>query len=172
MPMMRVGPQVRRAAQLSGRSRQEAAAVADRAFARYGLDMAVQQRFPFQLSGGMARRVLVATAAAGQAELIVADEPTPGLDPERVVETLGHLRKLADMGKGVVLITHDIEAALEVADLVVVFYAGTTVEIAKAGDFQAGGEALRHPYTQTLWRALPRNMFAPTPGAQPSPDML
>jgi peptide/nickel transport system ATP-binding protein len=118
----------------------------------------------------MARRVLVSTAVVTQADLVIADEPTPGLHPDVVAETLNHLRELAQGGRGVILITHDIEAALQVADRVAVFYAGTTVEIAAAKDFATGN--LRHPYTQALWRSLPQNEFVPVPGSQPSPEQL
>ena len=154
-PLQRVGGQVRRAAELSGLNRAAAGQAQDRAFRRYGLADGARRLFPFQVSGGMARRVLLATATVGQADLLIADEPTPGLHPAVVVETLNHLRELADAGKGVILITHDIEAALRVADQVAVFYAGTTVELAAAADFRGDGQALRHPYTRALWRALP-----------------
>lgn len=87
-----------------------------------------------------------------------------------MTETLNHLRELASEGKGVILITHDIEAALQVADKVAVFYAGTTVEIAAAEDFPNG--TIRHPDTQALWRSLPQNDFTPIPGSQPSPEAL
>ncbi|MCU0495162.1 MAG: ATP-binding cassette domain-containing protein, partial [Chloroflexaceae bacterium] len=148
-PLMPVGAQVRRAAELSGATRQTASTATQRAFARYSLAETVGRLFPFQLSGGMARRVLVSTAVVGQAQLLIADEPTPGLHPNVVTETLGHLRQLADEGRGVLLITHDIAAALQVADRIAVFYAGTTVEIARAEDF-VSPTTLRHPYTQAL----------------------
>jgi peptide/nickel transport system ATP-binding protein len=169
-PLMRVGSQVHRAGRLSGLPNTKASQVVNRVFDRYSLAPSVKQQYPFQISGGMARRVLVATAAVGRAELIIADEPTPGLHPDVVVETLNHLRELADDGKGVMLITHDLEAALQVADKVAVFYAGTTLEIAAALDFNSGN--LRHPYTQALWRSLPQNEFIPVPGSQPSPEAL
>ncbi len=171
-PLARVGPQVRRAAYLNGQNKRVATEAQARVFKRYGLAQRVAQLFPFQVSGGMARRVLVSTAAVGHADLLIADEPTPGLHPEVVQETLRHLRELADEGKAVVLITHDIEAALQVADKVAVFYAGTTVEVAPAADFAKGATTLRHPYTQALWRALPQHEFVALPGAQPSPDAL
>lgn len=171
-PLMPVGRQVKRAGMLSGLK----TAVADKAqttiFERYGLAEKVKKYYPFQISGGMARRVLTATAAIGQAKLLIADEPTPGLHPDAVTETLSHLRQLADEGRGVILITHDIEAALRVADRIGVFYAGTTVEIAQAADFVGQGDALRHPYTQALWRSLPQNGFEPVHGSQPMPDAL
>ena len=171
-PLMPVGQQVRRAAYLSGVAPAATATAQTQVFQRYGLAQTVSRLFPFQISGGMARRVLTATAAIGNAILLIADEPTPGLHPDAVAETLNHLRQLADEGRGVILITHDIEAALRVADRVAVFYAGTTVEVAQATDFRGKGEALRHPYTQSLWRALPQNDFVPVPGAQPTPDAL
>ena len=171
-PLLRVGPQVRRAAQLSGQSKLKATLAQANAFQRYGLTQKVARLFPFQISGGMARRILVSTAAVGRADLLIADEPTPGLHPEVVKETLNHLRLLANEGKAVILITHDIEAALQVADQVAVFYAGTTVEVAQATDFTQGTNRLRHPYTQALWRALPQNDFIPLAGVQPTADAL
>jgi len=157
---------------LSGVGRKTAVQAQAAAFRRYGLAAEAERLFPFQISGGMARRVLMATATIGKADLLIADEPTPGLHPEAVKETLRHLREAADEGKGVVLITHDIEAALQVADRIAVFYAGTTLEMARAGDFLAGPQSLRHPYTRALWHALPQNDFALLAGTQPPPDSL
>jgi peptide/nickel transport system ATP-binding protein len=169
-PLMTVGRQVQRVGQLNGLPAGPARTLMKRTFARYDLPAQTPKRYPFQLSGGMARRVLVSTAVVTQAQLVIADEPTPGLHPDVVTETLNHLRELAQEGRGVILITHDIEAALQVADRVAVFYAGTTVEIADAKDFNTGN--LRHPYTQALWRSLPQNDFVPVPGNQPSPENL
>ncbi|MEM9216647.1 MAG: ABC transporter ATP-binding protein [Cyanobacteria bacterium P01_F01_bin.150] len=169
-PLMTVGRQVQRVGQLNGLSARAARRLGDRTFTRYELPGTISRQYPFQLSGGMARRVLVSTAVMTQAQLLIADEPTPGLHPDVVTETLNHLRELAQAGRGVILITHDIEAALQVADRVAVFYAGTTVEIADAKDFATGH--LRHPYTQALWRSLPKNDFVPVPGNQPSPENL
>lgn len=169
-PLMRVGQQVQRVAQLNGLSKSAARTAVKRTFQRYDLSSQAERCYPFQVSGGMARRVLVSTAVVSQADLVIADEPTPGLHPDVVSETLNHLRELAQEGRGVILITHDIEAALLVADRVAVFYAGTTAEIASAQDFATGN--LRHPYTQALWRSLPQNDFTPVPGNQPSPEAL
>lgn len=168
-PLMTVGRQVQRVAQLADQA-QSARACVEKTFSRYDLPAHTQHLYPFQLSGGMARRVLVSTAVVSQADLVIADEPTPGLHPEVVVETLSHLKELAQAGCGVILITHDITAALKVADRVAIFYAGTTVEIAAATDFS--DDTLRHPYTQALWRSLPQNEFVPVPGNQPSPEQL
>lgn len=136
-------------------------------FRKYELREEVEKMYPFQLSGGMARRVLLSTALIGDAKLIVADEPTPGLSKEMAKEAMGNFRALADEGRGIILITHDIDLAFEYADRVAVFYAGTTVETAPVEDFRKGPEALRHPYSKALWRALPQNGFQPIPGTQP-----
>jgi peptide/nickel transport system ATP-binding protein len=157
-PLLRVGVQVARAAQLSGINKMDVPDAVRNSFTRYLLQEEVMSWFPFQLSGGMARRVLTATATVGKADLILADEPTSGLDPDAIRETLGHLRELADTGKAVLLITHDIEAALQVADMVTVFCAGSTVEVARADDFKEP-DKLRHPYTRALLAALPTNDF-------------
>ena len=136
-------------------------------FKRFSLPENTEKLYPFQLSGGMARRVLVSTALITDAQLIIADEPTPGMSLEQALEALQRFRELANEGKGVILITHDIDLAFEFADRVAVFYAGTTVETAPVADFKTGAEALRHPYSKALWRALPQNGFTPIDGFQP-----
>ena len=138
-----------------------------RIFHRLGLPGETEKRYPFQLSGGMARRVLVSTALIADAQLIIADEPTPGMSLEQALEALRMFREMADQKKAVILITHDIDLAFEFADRVAVFYAGTTVETAPAWDFKQGPDRLRHPYSQALWRALPQNGFEPVEGFQP-----
>ncbi|MFB6366056.1 ABC transporter ATP-binding protein [Paenibacillus elgii] len=166
-PLMRVGDQVR-----SSVREGDAVAAVRRIFDRYRLAPGTERLFPFQLSGGMARRVLVSTATVGGPRLVIADEPTPGLDPAAVRETLSRFRELADEGCAVLLITHDIESVLPFADNVAVFYAGTTVETSPAGDFSGDGARLRHPYSRALWQALPQNGFTPIPGVQPHPSAL
>ncbi len=97
----------------------------------------------------MARRILTATATIGKADLILADEPTNGLDKKTAGETLGHLRELADTGKAILLITHDIEAALLIADRVTVFCGGVTVEEAKqpiSTDQESSGTPIPGPF--------------------------
>jgi peptide/nickel transport system ATP-binding protein len=157
-PLMKVGKQV--AGTRHPKKKVEAV------LSRYSLSAEVMQKYPFELSGGMARRILIAAAVLGGAKLIVADEPTPGLSEALANEALSHLRELADSGCAVMLITHDINLALRVADKITIFYAGTTVETALREDFTAAG-TLRHPYTKALWHALPKNGFEPYPGRQP-----
>ena len=136
-------------------------------FKRFALPGKTEDLYPFQLSGGMARRVLVSTALITDAQLIIADEPTPGMSLEQALEALQMFRELANEGKAVILITHDIDLAFAFADRVAVFYAGTTVETAPVQDFKTGPDALRHPYSKALWRALPQNGFQPIDGFQP-----
>lgn len=136
-------------------------------FKRFGLPDKTEQLYPYQLSGGMARRVLVSTALITDSELIIADEPTPGMSLNQALEALKMFREMANEGKAVILITHDIDLAFAFADRVAVFYAGTTVETAPASDFKKGPDALRHPYSKALWRALPQNGFHSIEGFQP-----
>jgi len=156
-PLAKVGSQLVRAAKLAGLDKRRLNQAAAEALERYGLSPQVMSLYPYELSGGMARRVLTAMATVGDPALVVADEPTSGLDSKAAAESLKWLRHLADRGKGILLITHDIEAALQVVDTVVVLHAGTTVEIAAAEDFQSKSHQLRHPYTRALWQALPQN---------------
>lgn len=160
-PLQPVGAQVRQS-----RKDQKARQRQRELFERYRLEQRVDEKYPFECSGGMTRRVLLSCALMGDPELIIADEPTPGMDLALAKQSMEDFRAFADEGKGVLLITHDIELALEVADRIAVFYAGTTVEEAPVADF-ASQESLRHPYTKALWRALPQNGFTPLPGVQP-----
>lgn len=162
-PLMKVGPQIRKGDR-SAAARKRSGDV----LARYGLGPETEKLYPFALSGGMARRVMISTAVMEAPKLVVADEPTPGLDAAAARRILGHFREMADAGAGILFITHDLELALGVADRVIVLYAGETVEEAAAADFSAA-DRLRHPYTKALWRAMPQNGFIPLPGAQPYP---
>jgi peptide/nickel transport system ATP-binding protein len=156
-PLTPVGRQVRRSARLAGEADPRAAAEA--ALARRGLGPDVLRRYAHELSGGMARRVLVAMATMSRPRLLLADEPTTGLAAADVRATLGEFRSMADDGAAVVLITHELLAALEVADRVVICRDGRTVDTADPADFAGDGSALAHPYTRAMWRALPVNGF-------------
>ena len=127
-------------------------------------------QYPHEFSGGMRQRAMIAIALACSPKLLIADEPTPGLDARAAGRILGHFRELAEEGTGVLLITHDLELALTIAHRVLVLYAGETIEEADAADFSAG--KLRHPYTRALWGALPQNGFRPISGTQPYPGEI
>lgn len=160
-PLMKVGDQIRK-------GKKDAASVERslKALGRYGLGAETQELYPSELSGGMTRRVLISTAVMEHPSLVIADEPTPGLHISAAKRVLSHFREIADEGAGVLLITHDLELALEVADRIVVFYAGTNVEEAAASDFERE-DKLRHPYTKALYRAMPAHGFEAAPGVQP-----
>lgn len=160
-PLMKIGSQIRK-----GRKDENSLKQCRQVLSRYGLKDETERLYPSQLSGGMARRVLISTAVMERPGLVIADEPTPGLHIEAAKRVLSHFREIADEGAGVLLITHDLELALEAADRIVVFYAGTNVEEAAAGDFEEESR-LRHPYTKALYRAMPQHGFRPEKGVQP-----
>ena len=162
-PLMEVGKQFK----ISIKDKKKSNTILERVFRKYNLDKKVEKYYPFQLSGGMARKVLLSSALVSNAEVIIADEPTPGLDEKSLNEALKDFRDLADNGCAVLIITHDISAALKIADRVAIFYGGTTLEVAKADDFKNNGENLRHPYTKALFNALPNTKFTPIKGSQP-----
>ena len=162
-PLMEVGKQVK----ISIKDKKKSNTILERVFRKYNLDKKVEKYYPFQLSGGMARKVLLSSALVSDCEVIIADEPTPGLDEKSLNEALKDFRDLADNGCAVLIITHDISAALKIADRVAIFYGGTTLEVAKAEDFKNNGENLRHPYTKALFNALPNTKFTPIKGSQP-----
>lgn len=152
-PLMKVGKQI-----LKGDKSFAARERMLEIFDQYHLSREVADKYPFELSGGMIRRVLLTMARMGEPKLVIADEPTPGLNKELAAMALGHLKELAEQGAGVLLITHDLEQALAVADRVVVFLDGRTIEEAGAEDF-VREETLKHPYTKALWRAMPKHGF-------------
>lgn len=162
-PLMRVGDQVRGACS-SSRPRRERTQRQRALFERYGLSEDVERMYPFELSGGMARRVLLCCALMDDPRVIIADEPTPGLDLNLAVRALDDLRSFANEGGGVLLITHDIELALRVADRVAVFRDGTVVEETAVSNF-SDPSLLDHPFSRALWHALPEHGFtAPDAG--------
>jgi peptide/nickel transport system ATP-binding protein len=109
--------------------------------------------YPFQLSGGLKQRVMIAGALAVDPEVLIADEPTTALDVTIQAQILELLRKLQkERGMTLLLITHDLGIVAEMADRVAVMYAGQIVELAKRGEFF---RAPQHPYAQKLFEALP-----------------
>lgn len=110
--------------------------------------------FPHQLSGGMRQRIMIAMALSAEPDILIADEPTTALDVTIQAQVLELMRQLQeDMGTAVVLITHDMGVVAEMADEVMVMYAGEVVEQA---DVKQIFEDPRHPYTQGLLESLTR----------------
>ncbi|AOI90727.1 dipeptide ABC transporter ATP-binding protein [Burkholderia pseudomultivorans] len=109
-------------------------------------------QYPHQLSGGLRQRVLIGTAIAGGASLLIADEPTTALDMTVQRQILSLLRARRDAGDAVLLISHDLAVVAELADRVLVMQAGQVVEQGLARDVLA---APAHPYTRQLLAAIP-----------------
>ncbi len=122
-------------------------------FRSYGLSPDVEHMYPHELSGGMVRRVLLMCALMEEPRVLIADEPTPGLDVELAVHAVDDLRAFADTGAGVILITHDLELAVRVADRVAVFKSGRIVEETAARSF-ADPALLEHEFSRALCREL------------------
>ena len=129
--------------------------------------------FPFQLSGGMKQRVMIAMALAGRPRLLIADEPTTALDvtiQAQVLDVLDSLRR--EQGMAVLLISHDLGVVARMADRIGVMYAGQLVEEAPRAQFFARPA---HPYSVRLFAALPdaarhRGRLATIPGSVPPAD--
>lgn len=114
----------------------------------------VLAKYPHELSGGMAQRVMIAQALIQKPSLLIADEPTSALDVTTQAEVLGLMRNLRDeIDSSIMFITHDLAVAAQVADRVAVMYAGEMVEIATVKDIFR--EPI-HPYTEGLIRSFPR----------------
>ena len=109
--------------------------------------------YPFQLSGGLKQRVMIAAALAAEPEVLIADEPTTALDVTIQAQILDLLAKLqAERSMAILLITHDLGIVARMAQRVAVMYAGEIVEVAERAAFFA---APQHPYAQKLFQALP-----------------
>ncbi|WP_249977050.1 ATP-binding cassette domain-containing protein [Vreelandella olivaria] len=158
-PLARSQRQVSWAALRAGQPKATAWQSAHQALTHYQLDEHAQRAFPHELSGGMARRVLTAMAHVSHANLIIADEPSVGLDPQQRDRVLMALKALADQGKAVILITHDLRHALPIADNVTIMRQGLCVETTTTAAFQGHGDALHSGYAKALWHALPDNAF-------------
>lgn len=154
-PLMKIEKQV-----IFGKLNREDKIQINSVFKQLNLEEKIKKMYPFQLSGGMARRVLIAAAMLSSADLIIADEPTPGLDSGNKKESLKYIEQLAkDQNKGILMITHDILAALQIADQIIVVKDGKMIEKANPKDFTGAGENLKCAYTKALWNALPENKF-------------
>lgn len=138
----------------------------------------VVDSYPFQLSGGMRQRVMIAMALACEPRVLIADEPTTALDVTTQAQILDLFAELQrDSGMGVMFITHDMGVVAEIADEVAVMYLGTVVE---QGPVEQIFHDPQHPYTQALLEAVPRfgatkkdrlptiRGTIPDPGNQPS----
>lgn len=155
-PLMKVKDQVQ--SSLS-KDKEKAKIIQEQLFERYGLKKSDGDLYPFQLSGGMLRRVLFATSVKDDINLVIADEPTPGIHPEALNAILTQLRSFADQGMAVMLITHDVVSALKICDYVTIFKDGENIETDPAHSFSGKGSKLKTDYAKNLWNSLPQNEF-------------
>jgi oligopeptide/dipeptide ABC transporter ATP-binding protein len=129
--------------------------------------------FPHQMSGGMRQRVMIAMALACKPKLLIADEPTTALDVTIQAQIIELLRRLGkEFNMAILIITHDLGVVADLADDVVIMYAGRIVERATAVDLFARS---RHPYTEGLLRSVPSidvdvERLATIPGTVPPAD--
>jgi oligopeptide/dipeptide ABC transporter ATP-binding protein len=172
-PTMTVGDQIAEARRLHlGESRRAARVKARELLERVGIANAARRVdvYPFEMSGGMQQRVMIAAAIACEPRLVIADEPTTALDVTIQAEILELLRSLQEqMGLGVLLVTHDLGVVADFCDDVVVMYAGHVVERAPVEPLFAQP---RHPYTRALLDSVPqtgrvRTMLNVIPGRVP-----
>jgi peptide/nickel transport system ATP-binding protein len=171
-PVLTVGAQIAEALRVHAGAVQEERIV--ELLAQVGIpDPARRAReFPFQMSGGMKQRAMIAMALAGEPELLIADEPTTALDVTIQAQVLELLRDLQrSRGMALLLITHDLGVVAQMADRIGIMYAGQLVEVAPRTAFFA---APGHPYARRLFAALPdaasrRHRLATIPGSVPPP---
>jgi peptide/nickel transport system ATP-binding protein len=121
--------------------------------------------YPHEMSGGMRQRAMIALALACKPQLLLADEPTTALDATVQIQVLLLLRELQrEFGLSVIFVTHDIGAAVEVADRIAVMYAGRIVEEGPVGTLL---RAPRHPYTMALLRSRAHGAMKKIDGKRP-----
>jgi glutathione transport system ATP-binding protein len=155
-PVLRIGDQIAEAVMLhQGLARGAAMAEARRLLEHVRVAEAERQlqRYPFQLSGGMRQRVMIAMALSCRPRLLIADEPTTALDVTVQAQVLRLLRSLQrEYGMALIFITHDMGVVAEMADRVLVMREGVKVE---EGDAVRVFDAPQHPYTRALLNAVP-----------------
>jgi peptide/nickel transport system ATP-binding protein len=173
-PAYRVGWQITEMIKAHGRvSRREARQRAVDLLALVGIPSPAERvdDYPHQFSGGMRQRVMIAMAMALQPEVLIADEPTTALDVTVQAQVLEVVHRLqTELGTAVVLITHDLGVVAEVADRVMIMYAGAAME---RGNLHDIFDRHHHPYTEGLLASLPRatgvkHRLVPIAGSPPS----
>ena len=155
-PVMKIGSQIAEAIILhQDKGKGEAWQLAAQLLDRVGIPDAEKRvnQYPFEFSGGMRQRVMIAMALIARPELLIADEPTTALDVTVQAQILDLLRRLQrERGMAVIFITHDLGVVAGLCDRVQVMYAGRIVEMAATTDVFASPQ---HPYTRALQRSIP-----------------
>ncbi|TVP82470.1 ABC transporter ATP-binding protein [Thioalkalivibrio sp.] len=154
-PVVRVGQQVAEPLRVHrGWSNRRALDRAAEVFALVGVSADFLQRYPFELSGGMRQRVVLAMALVTEPDLVIMDEPTSALDVLTQASIMNALKRIKqELGTSFILITHDVSTSSELAERVALMYAGQLVELADAKDFF---REPAHPYSKLLMASVPR----------------
>lgn len=155
-PVVRIGNQIAEALLVHNKgkiTKAEALQKAGETFRLVGLPLDFLHRYPFELSGGMRQRAIIAMALVTEPDLVVLDEPTSALDLLTQANVMNVLKRIKhEFGTTFILITHDIGTASELADQVAVMYAGKMVERSSAQTFYTDAA---HPYSEALMASVP-----------------
>lgn len=172
-PVVRVGEQVAEPLRLHQQmSKGKALDKAAKVFQLVGLSSDFLQRYPFELSGGMRQRAVLAMALVTEPDLVILDEPTSALDVLTQANIMNVLKRIKrDLGTSFLLITHDVGTSSELADRVALMYAGQIVELSDAAQFF---DDPAHPYSKLLMASVPRLRVVRQPAFIPGqpPDLL
>jgi peptide/nickel transport system ATP-binding protein len=154
-PVVRVGEQVAEPLRVHRQwPRARALERAAEVFSLVGIPADFLQRYPFELSGGMRQRAVLAMALVTEPELVILDEPTSALDVLTQAGIMNVLKRIKrETGTSFMLITHDVATSSEIADRVALMYAGQIVELASAAQFF---REPAHPYSRLLMASVPR----------------
>jgi oligopeptide transport system ATP-binding protein len=155
-PLLSVGDQISEMFIVHrGETRQQALEHAEQMLERVGIPEARTRlsAMPYEMSGGMRQRVMIAMAIACDPSIVIADEPTTALDVTIQAQILETLRALQEQSRGMLFVSHDLGVIAEVADTVHVMYAGQMVESGSVASILLNA---RHPYTHGLVRSVPR----------------
>ena len=178
-PVLRIGTQLGESLdRRSGLARQAASAHLRESLVSVGIGDPdrILRAYPFQLSGGMNQRVMIAMAINSRPDLLIADEPTTALDVTTQAQILDRLQGFKrELGTSIILISHDIALVAGFADVLVVMYAGRVAEVGPSREVLAGPS---HPYTKALLESAPRAGLAvgsrlrAIPGELPDPARI
>lgn len=178
-PVLAVGNQIAEAIELHNTqnlSRQEIDRIVDETLEMVGIPAERKKEYPYQFSGGMRQRVVIAMALICNPKLLIADEPTTALDVTIQAQILSMICDLQrKLGTSVILITHDLGVVAETCDKIAIMYAGEIVEYGRLEDIFAG--SIHHPYTEGLFGSIPNlkentRRLHPIEGLMPDPTHL
>lgn len=158
-PMMRLGKQMEEFLVKCGKDREEAQKSLMATMRGCGLDTGLTREYPHRLSGGMSQRAMIAMCMAAEPDLLIADEPTKGLDNRCKEEVLNIMSSIRE-DHSLIMITHDLSAS-RICERLAVLYGGSIMEMGATNDVL---HQPLHPYTKGLIGAHPRNGMVPIPG--------